>query len=715
MTRKRKQEDSKVISLHDRQTKQAAPNSQWLSSAFLQAKELLEKREIHELTQQVDKIEATLEKSDDPRLILPLCHILEEMNAFSKASHWLKEALNRTLQQEKETSSNETHQEDRLDHILNMMNQGLFLRDWQLVLEIYSKLPCTHFHPQSIQLAAVAAFNLRKYKKASQLWNNAFETSQEPYYLKAQEIANMVLAETLPPFTIEYKIDHHTLAVMQGISSTENLDLEALEKTMKEGGGKLFFLMNLFGDHQEEDEIELLLTLLVENTGEWGVQLLDKVQKMNRFSKVASTAAKLKGFTGNSLDDVVSMILEEKGSSFWAIEEDKRQAVEEKGLPKQLAFIRGIKNMPVHWLRTMCRLHDLDPKGKRPQLEQQLEATLLTPDHLLETLALLEEAEWQVMESLLDQQGFSLASHMVKTFGTMKDDGYQWYESDGPRSTLGKLWLKGLIMVGCHSHHQQREKVVVIPHDIYQLLPQLWPKAAAQRLQPKGYPDEKLALDYIRAAVNLYGIVTPEKLTEIYNRHHQTPIEATYWKRYEKRTHEVFLWHEAHYVMIDVLHEDLYHFLMDEQQGKAHYMPDKKEFLKYAEDGYSAQNKPYHQLKRFLNERFIIPKQNLTDLCDEMLLAARHVHTLQELMEELHSLGILFKEQEELHEVTKIMIAMMNHSRRWENCGHTPDEVFRKHQPATENVLKAEKKTKVGRNEPCPCGSGKKYKHCCLK
>jgi uncharacterized protein YchJ len=21
---------------------------------------------------------------------------------------------------------------------------------------------------------------------------------------------------------------------------------------------------------------------------------------------------------------------------------------------------------------------------------------------------------------------------------------------------------------------------------------------------------------------------------------------------------------------------------------------------------------------------------------------------------------------------------------------------------------------KVGRNDPCPCGSGKKYKHCCL-
>nr|WP_226382956.1 SEC-C metal-binding domain-containing protein [Burkholderia mayonis] len=23
-------------------------------------------------------------------------------------------------------------------------------------------------------------------------------------------------------------------------------------------------------------------------------------------------------------------------------------------------------------------------------------------------------------------------------------------------------------------------------------------------------------------------------------------------------------------------------------------------------------------------------------------------------------------------------------------------------------------KPKIGRNEPCPCGSGRKYKHCCL-
>ena len=31
------------------------------------------------------------------------------------------------------------------------------------------------------------------------------------------------------------------------------------------------------------------------------------------------------------------------------------------------------------------------------------------------------------------------------------------------------------------------------------------------------------------------------------------------------------------------------------------------------------------------------------------------------------------------------------------------------------NKLKEKYGHKVGRNEPCPCGSGKKYKYCCLE
>ena len=37
------------------------------------------------------------------------------------------------------------------------------------------------------------------------------------------------------------------------------------------------------------------------------------------------------------------------------------------------------------------------------------------------------------------------------------------------------------------------------------------------------------------------------------------------------------------------------------------------------------------------------------------------------------------------------------------------DELYKKSKAAGTIV----KGRKVGRNEPCPCGSGKKYKHCC--
>ncbi len=36
------------------------------------------------------------------------------------------------------------------------------------------------------------------------------------------------------------------------------------------------------------------------------------------------------------------------------------------------------------------------------------------------------------------------------------------------------------------------------------------------------------------------------------------------------------------------------------------------------------------------------------------------------------------------------------------HCGHEPMPPFRRESP------------KVGRNDPCPCGSGKKHKKCCL-
>jgi len=36
-----------------------------------------------------------------------------------------------------------------------------------------------------------------------------------------------------------------------------------------------------------------------------------------------------------------------------------------------------------------------------------------------------------------------------------------------------------------------------------------------------------------------------------------------------------------------------------------------------------------------------------------------------------------------------------------------------KNKPHKEKIVKIRTEPKIGRNQPCPCGSGKKYKFCC--
>lgn len=60
-------------------------------------------------------------------------------------------------------------------------------------------------------------------------------------------------------------------------------------------------------------------------------------------------------------------------------------------------------------------------------------------------------------------------------------------------------------------------------------------------------------------------------------------------------------------------------------------------------------------------------------------------------------------------EAVQIVTDLVNTTRKWSNNGHTPNEL--KQIRTTSSSLDGRKK--IGRNDPCPCGSGKKFKKCC--
>lgn len=88
-----------------------------------------------------------------------------------------------------------------------------------------------------------------------------------------------------------------------------------------------------------------------------------------------------------------------------------------------------------------------------------------------------------------------------------------------------------------------------------------------------------------------------------------------------------------------------------------------------------------------------------------------------------------FPSFEFVQQLTARIMELYNNTRQWVLKGHTPNELFQEErkflkplpsepfkmvQPDSK-VIDLSTRTKVGRNDPCPCGSGKKYKKCCGK
>ena len=65
-----------------------------------------------------------------------------------------------------------------------------------------------------------------------------------------------------------------------------------------------------------------------------------------------------------------------------------------------------------------------------------------------------------------------------------------------------------------------------------------------------------------------------------------------------------------------------------------------------------------------------------------------------------------------LEEFKKLLSTYSNMIDKLKN-GYVKTREERTH-PESREVTPIQKTTKVGRNDPCPCGSGKKYKKCCL-
>lgn len=217
----------------------------------------------------------------------------------------------------------------------------------------------------------------------------------------------------------------------------------------------------------------------------------------------------------------------------------------------------------------------------------------------------------------------------------------------------------------------------------------------------------------------------------------------------------------VHSSLVDVDYE-YYYNMVKHQAGKPLKILPKQELLKYKDDMYIADTPYVRAMMNFLCTRLKLSAQRAEDIVSDLILIITYDDRSFDAVYEMLDRMKLKMTESLLDDFIKLFTDLNNNTRLPQNRGFTPHELstnrggqevidsisfgpnitaafksgeadieeYRKEILMSElpekvkmNMLRQlaqiEDKNitqkKVGRNDPCPCGSGKKYKKCCGK
>ena len=254
--------------------------------------------------------------------------------------------------------------------------------------------------------------------------------------------------------------------------------------------------------------------------------------------------------------------------------------------------------------------------------------------------------------------------------------------------------------------------------------------SAINELEALPDPTHDLLMDYIVGATNLFGIVPISWLVQFFERHHQpvsrsaVSVLALYISSFKNS--RVALTDPSGtiikeddyepgkpYLAVDsgVLKEEAFEDLVEVQGNKPFYQSSPAELINYSEEDYVEPSAYYDQFRTFMLTQGLKPgdaDEFMKDIVYAIRISDGHVELFLKIMEHHH---VTLKNNKAVKTFAKVSQNLINHTRLQSNRGHTPMESFSLHA----HQETAPPGPKTGRNQPCPCGSGKKYKHCCGK
>lgn len=326
----------------------------------------------------------------------------------------------------------------------------------------------------------------------------------------------------------------------------------------------------------------------------------------------------------------------------------------------------------------------------------------LNKDDLIEAMA--EQLPSKMAEKMLywDQSVYDLMNYMV-----MERDPIYPFDPEEPDDVEGYLLDESIGF----AFHVERERFVletlVVPGEFqrafFSLNDDLYQQLVKRNTK---------VLRLTQGLLYYYGILTPTELAHFLNPLLDEPLVLDEIARIVAEmghyTWHIY-WDGERYSDHQMLNPD-YTLAEREERGDLEYRKlTYDEVWQAGDPEFSTSTNEMQALAKFLLDRR--PQLETMELIDSFFGL---------LQSDLEPTGILpgvaefleLESDQDLRELAYLIFECYNNTPLWVLKGHAPAQLARS---SLDNVYNLATKKKVGRNDPCPCGSGLKFKRCCGK
>jgi hypothetical protein len=223
------------------------------------------------------------------------------------------------------------------------------------------------------------------------------------------------------------------------------------------------------------------------------------------------------------------------------------------------------------------------------------------------------------------------------------------------------------------------------------------------------------------AAVNLYGVIAMKDFMSAYASRTESDLDEESARKFLSDLIEDADDGIEYRIRGDLLISEVLEDWSDDEITELHEksqmypfrVPPKEQFQSYVDWIYFEKTPAHSDFIELIRDKIKPDAEEAArpeSVVGEVCAILRQWAPIEECFDVLESFGVVFDDPKESAYAAKLLSQMFDDTRVWGYNGATPNEVF---SDKSGRFPYKNPERKIGRNDPCPCGSGRKYKHCC--